>query len=151
MNRHRKATPVGGIARGAGTRECDKLNRFGGKTGQGAHVPTEQTDRAHYDRVKNRLHVRLRAADHAQDVAGGRLRVQRRRQVAVARLQFLEQPYVLDGDDGLVGEGLQKLDVLVGEGTRILPRAHRDGSDGDAVAQHGDGERTPEGYTLEPG
>ena len=29
------------------------------------------------------------------------------REVAVARLQLLEQPRVLDGDDGLVGEGLQ--------------------------------------------
>ena len=35
---------------------------------------------------------------------------------AVARLQLREQPDVLDGDDGLVGEGLEQLDVTVREG-----------------------------------
>jgi hypothetical protein len=35
----------------------------------------------------------------------------------VARLQLLEQPHVLDGDHGLVGEGLEQRDVLVGERT----------------------------------
>ena len=35
--------------------------------------------------------------------------------LALARLLRLEQPRVLDGDDGLVGEGLDKLDLLVGE------------------------------------
>ena len=35
------------------------------------------------------------------------------RQLAVARLQLGEQPHVLDGDDGLVGEGLEQLDLLV--------------------------------------
>ena len=33
----------------------------------------------------------------------------------VARLQLLEQPHVLDGDDGLVGEGLEQLDLPIGE------------------------------------
>ena len=32
-------------------------------------------------------------------------------EVAVARLHLLEQPRVLDGDDGLVGEGLDQLDL----------------------------------------
>ena len=30
--------------------------------------------------------------------------------------QFVEQPGVLDGDDGLGGEGRDQLDLLVGEG-----------------------------------
>ena len=34
-------------------------------------------------------------------------------QLALARLLRLEQPRVLDGDDGLVGEGLDQLDLLV--------------------------------------
>ena len=33
---------------------------------------------------------------------------QRLRQIAVARLELLEQPHVLDRDDGLVGKGLQQ-------------------------------------------
>ena len=45
--------------------------------------------------------------DDAQDLAGRRLLLQRLGEFAVARLQLLEQPRVLDGDDGLVGEGLE--------------------------------------------
>ena len=47
--------------------------------------------------------------------AGGRLLLQRLGQLAIARLQLREQPHVLDGDDGLVGEGLEQRDLLVGE------------------------------------
>ncbi len=54
--------------------------------------------------------------------AGGRLLIQRLGDLAVARLklgvaplQFLEQPGVLDGDDGLVRERLQQGDLAVGE------------------------------------
>ena len=34
--------------------------------------------------------------------------------------QLVEQPGVLDGDDGLVGEVLHQLDLLVGERTNLL-------------------------------
>ena len=33
-----------------------------------------------------------------------------------ALAQFVQQSRILDGDDGLVGEGLDQLDLLVGEG-----------------------------------
>ena len=36
-------------------------------------------------------------------------------QLAVARLQLREQAHVLDRDDGLVGEGLEERDLLLGE------------------------------------
>ena len=58
------------------------------------------------------------------------------RQVAVARLQLLEQPHVLDGDDGLVGEGLEQLDLLVGEGSGLARAPTAIAPDGHAVAQH---------------
>ena len=51
----------------------------------------------------------------AQDLRGRRLLLQRLGQLAIARLQLLEQPHVLDRDHRLVGEGLQQLDLLVGE------------------------------------
>ena len=38
--------------------------------------------------------------------------------VAVARLELLEQPHVLDGDDGLIGEGLEERDLGLREGPR---------------------------------
>ena len=34
--------------------------------------------------------------------------------------QFIEQPRVLDGDDGLGGEVLHQLDLLVGERSNLL-------------------------------
>ena len=34
-------------------------------------------------------------------------------------LEFLEQPHVLDGDHGLVGEGFKKLDLRRGEGANL--------------------------------
>ena len=50
-----------------------------------------------------------------------------------------EQPCVLDGDDGLIGEGLQQGDLLVGEGSD-LPAPRREDPDQVPLAKHGDGE-----------
>src|SRR5262249_8232525 len=69
--------------------------------------------------VEHRLHVGLRLADHLENVASGRLLLERHPQFAVAGLQFLEQPRGLNGDDRLVGEGLQKSDLLVRERTNF--------------------------------
>ena len=44
-----------------------------------------------------------------------RLMLQRFGEFRVALLQFFEQPHVLDGDDRLVGEGFEQLDLSVGE------------------------------------
>ena len=35
-------------------------------------------------------------------------------------MQFVEQPRVLDGDDGLSGEALYQFNLLVGEGADFL-------------------------------
>ena len=87
------------------------------------HAPrAEQPHRAVRDRLEHRLHVGLRLADDAQDVGGGRLPLQRLAEVVVARLQLLEQAHVLDGDDRLVGEGLEQRDLLV---ARTGPRRVR--------------------------
>ena len=59
--------------------------------------------------------------DDAQDLAGRRLLLQRLDQVAVAGVELLEEPHVLDGDHRLVGEGLQQLDVADGKATRLAP------------------------------
>ena len=58
-----------------------------------------------------------------QDFGRRRLLLQRLGQLARARLLGLEQPRVLDGDDGLVGEGLHQLDLPFAEGS--APRAAR--------------------------
>ena len=43
----------------------------------------------------------------------------RRRLLLQGLLEFLEQPNVLDGDHGLIGEGFQELDLRRGEGTNL--------------------------------
>ena len=75
-----------------------------------------QPDRVLGQRVEDRLEVEGGPPDHLEQLAGRRLLLERDPQLAVARLQLGEQAHVLDGDDGLVGEGLQEVDLLVGEG-----------------------------------
>src|SRR5262245_58641135 len=65
------------------------------------------------DGVEDRLHIRGRATDDTEHLGRCRLMLQRLAQFCVAFLQFLEQSDVLDGDDGLVGEGLEKSDLFV--------------------------------------
>ena len=63
--------------------------------------------RALDDGVENRLHVRGRAADDAKHLGRCRLMLQGLAQFRIAFLEFFEQPHVLNGNDGLIGEGLQ--------------------------------------------
>ena len=51
---------------------------------------------------------------------GRGLLLQRLRQIVGALAQLVEQPRILDGDDGLRGEVRHKLDLLVGEGRTSL-------------------------------
>ncbi len=75
--------------------------------------------RALDDGVEDRLHVRGRAADDAEHLGRRRLMLQRLAQFCVALAEFLEQPHVLDGDDGLVGEGFEQSNLLFGERTNL--------------------------------
>src|SRR5207245_7390880 len=67
------------------------------------------------DRIEDGLNVSLRSADDAQDLACRRLLFQRLSQIVIPRLQLLEQPGVLDGDHGLVGERLEQGHLLGGK------------------------------------
>jgi hypothetical protein len=70
------------------------------------------------DDVKDGLDVGRRSGDHLQNLTC-------RGQVAVARLQLGEQPYVLNGDDRLIGEGLHECDLL-GRKRPLLSAPNRD-------------------------
>ena len=68
------------------------------------------------------MHFALCPADHAEDVAGRRLLLQRLGHLrmgsgegAVLFLELGEQPHVLDGDHRLVGKGFDELNLLIGE------------------------------------
>ena len=62
------------------------------------------------DRVEHRLDVGRRAGDDPQDLGRGGLLLQR--SVTRGSSSAPEQPHVLDGDHGLVGEGLEQRDLL---------------------------------------
>src|SRR5262249_59396306 len=65
--------------------------------------------------MEHRLQFTRRTADDLEHVGGGGLLLQR-------LPQLVEQTCVLDGDDGLVGETLDQLDLLVGERSNLLPK-----------------------------
>ena len=69
-------------------------------------------------RVEHRLQIEGRAADDLEHVGGRGLLLQRF--ADRCSLAQFEQPRVLDGDDGLGGEVLNQLDLLVGERADLL-------------------------------
>src|SRR5207247_4099539 len=71
------------------------------------------------------------------------LLLERLAQRSIARLEFGKETHILDGDDGLVGEGLEQSNLLVGKGTR-LSLVGVDRADWQAIAQHWDGQNAPE-------
>jgi hypothetical protein len=60
-------------------------------------------------RIQDDLQIEGRAADDLKHVGGGGLLLQR-------FAQLVKEPGVLDGNDGLRGEVLQQLDLLIGDG-----------------------------------
>src|SRR5262245_4352152 len=67
------------------------------------------------DSVEYGLGIVGRATDDSEDLTGRSLIFESLLKLALARLLRLEQPRVLDGDDGLVGEGLKQVNLSVGE------------------------------------
>ena len=64
---------------------------------------------------KDRLKIAGRATDNLQHLRRRGLLLQRFSKLPRALLLRLEQPYVFDRDYGLVSEGFDKLDLLLGE------------------------------------
>jgi len=59
--------------------------------------------------------------------------LQRFGQIVGALAQFVQQARILDGDDGLIGEGLEQVDLSLGE-ELCLGSAQRDHSNCDAFS-----------------
>ena len=82
-----------------------------------------------HNSAEHRLEVK-RGADRLTDFAQRFQLTNRVRQLARPRLQFFEQTDVFDGDDRLIGEGLEQRDLLVGERPKLrttdqnAPMAH---------------------------
>jgi hypothetical protein len=108
----------------------------------GPGLSLTQSSGALRDRVEHGLDIGRRAADDTQDLARRRLLLKRLRQVAITGLQLLEQPHILDGDDGLVGEGLEQGDLAVREEPGLdAPEADR--ANRDTFAHQRDAELRP--------
>src|SRR5262249_52624780 len=99
--------------------------------------------------VQYLLQIERRAADDLEHVGGGGLLLQRFAQIVGALSQLVEEPRVLDGDDGLVGEAPDQLYLLVGEWADLLAvdnnsarqlgfLQHRDAKHGSGSGQLGD-------------
>ena len=95
--------------------------------------------------VEDRLHVRRRAADDAEHLSRCRLMLQRLPQFRIAVLQFFEQPHVLDGDHGLIGESFEQFDLPVCERTH-LRTANMDRADGNTFAKQRRYQRGPNSH-----
>jgi hypothetical protein len=85
------------------------------------------------DRVEHGLHVRRRFADDLEDLGGRRLPLER-------LPGLVEEAHVLDRDRGLVGEGLQQVDLRLRRLAGLAPsddhRAERPPLSHDRHAQH---------------
>ena len=90
--------------------------------------------RAGDDRIEHQLDIERRA-EGVTDLTQRRQLLDRLGQFGGPLLQLLEQAHVLDGDDGLVGERLEKADLALGKpsghGT-----PHRDDANGGALSEH---------------
>ena len=86
------------------------------------------------DRVEHRLDVQRRA-DGAADLAQRRELLHRARQLGRPLPQLVEQADVLDGDHRLVGERLEKRDLLGREGMDLGPPSDEDDAQRRALAQ----------------
>src|SRR6516164_7875686 len=98
--------------------------------------------RRFHERIEHRLQVERRTADDLEHVGGRGLLLQR-------LAQLVQQARVLDGNDGLVGEALDQLYLLVGEWADLLAvdndsarqlgfLQHRDAKHGSGSGQLGD-------------
>src|SRR5437016_10328648 len=72
------------------------------------------------DGVQYRLEVSRRPADDIQHFRSGRLLLQRLAQRGVALFQLVEQAHVLDRDDRLIRERLQKPKLLFTKRPRLV-------------------------------
>ena len=103
-----------------------------------------------HDGVEDGLELGGHAADDSEDIAGGRVVLQRLGQIAAALVQFLEEASVLDGDDGLIGERLQECDLLFGVRTNRAPR-QTDDPDGLAATEEWHADLGADDAAIAPG
>jgi hypothetical protein len=96
-------------------RSACKMDQLAVEAKDAAERAVAQPHAAARNSIEHWLDVGGRGTDDAQDLAGRRLLLQR-------LLRFVEQSHVLDGDHGLIGEGLEQLQLPVGNGFTSVRR-----------------------------
>jgi hypothetical protein len=98
------------------------MQQFGIVPYYGTKITVAQAPPALRDGIEDGLNVYRRATDHAQDLARRRLLLEGFDNLSMSLckrevlfLQLGKEADVLNGDYGLVGEGLQQLDLPLGE------------------------------------
>src|SRR5262249_39218662 len=92
---------------------CFEVVNFALRSTYGYIVRLAKARRRFDKRIEHCLQVERRATDDLEHVRGGGLLLQR-------FPQLVEQPRVLDGDDGLGGEVLHQIDLFVAEWSDLL-------------------------------
>jgi hypothetical protein len=90
LERHRVGRSRDRVSLCPSARVRGELDPIAGHAGDERRISLQKPDGAVDDRVEHRLDIGLRAADDAQDIAGGGLLVERRRQLTVASLKLPE-------------------------------------------------------------
>src|ERR1700736_863470 len=102
----------------------------------GSHIRIAKAAGRLHQRVQHHRQIEGRAADDLEHVGGGGLLLQR-------FAQLVEQPRVLDGDDGLIREGVDQGELLVGKGSNLSP-PHRNHTNENTFATHRHTEKGPD-------
>src|SRR3954469_20837802 len=97
-------------------------------------VSTAKLAGASDDRLENGRDVRRRGGDDLEDVGAAGLIGEGLGEIKRLRLHFLEQADIADGNDSLIGKGLQQGDLLVGERV-CLEASQRNRSNAFTLAQ----------------
>src|SRR5262249_28975094 len=92
------------------------------ETRDGRHIRLAESSGRFDQRVENGLKIESRAADHLEHVGGGGLLLE-------GFTKFIEQANVLDGDHGLVSEGLDQFNLLLTEAPRLITNNSKDADD----------------------
>src|SRR5215510_15937678 len=108
-----------------------------------AEFSAADTHRIFQHSFKYPLQFAGRLADDLQHFGGCGLLLQRFGEIVGALAQFVKQSRVLNGDNGLIGEILDQLDLLVSEWLHFRARQSQN-ADGGAFAQHWNAEHGAE-------
>src|SRR5262249_24419141 len=148
--RHRKGLPDRLLGLRAETMTCYVMDELAVEPVDGAGPCPAQVEGFPGDGLEDRLNVGRRARNDAEDFARSSLLIEclgylrvGGREGTILFLQLREEAHVLDGDDGLVGEGAKQLDLLLAEHAGLRP-TDKESTDGAILSEHRHAEDRPE-------